>query len=523
MACPVERRRSRLALAGFGCLTALAFLNGCRSTSLPDVPEASPAALLERITASPQTTETVEATVNRPRGPVAQVEPTNATDSVPVFLLTEAVDFGLRNNPRLRSAMASVDRAAGQEAVAFAPFLPQLDWYSRFGSSSPNLGAGAPGPVGAILPSNEQDQHTFAQAELGLQWTLWDFGRTRGRFNQAVSRRRITELQLGRARETVTFEVATAYVGVLLAQADRAVREQAIRQAQAILEDTRVRRRGGVADPDDVLRSEVLLAESRDLFVSAQQAELATLSRLNYAMGRNASFPLLVKDWKNWPRFAGSLTDCLQTAVAQRPEIGVAQEAVAVAQYGVQAANADFLPRLYIRSDVGNVSGSGVRTGWQGGAGIHLDQTLYAGGRRQGESQSAEADVSAAAASAQSIFDSISLEVNLAYRAQFAAYERIGLSEPAVRQARENLRLVTVKYKNGNATPTDIVDAETTATRAEQRYYRAIYDYLAALARLEYAMGTPNGCLPAQSPDETNEAELLPPPRMMPDEKAGRP
>ncbi len=478
--------------------------------------------MLDRMTASAETTETVQATVSRPQGPVAEVKPSGELEAVPVFTLAEAVDFGLRNNPRLRSAMASVERATGQEAVAFAPFLPQIDMYSRYGTSSPNLGAGAPGPVGAILPSNEVDQHTFAQAELGLQWTLWDFGRTSGRYNQAMSRRRIAELQLGRARETVAFEVATAYVGVLLAQADRTVREQAIRQAQAILEDTRVRRRGGVADPDDVLRAEVLLAESRDLFVSAQQAELSTLSRLNYSMGRNASLPLLLKDWKSWPQFARSLTDCLQTAVGSRAEIGVAQEAVAVAQYGVQAVKADFLPRIYIRSDIGHVDGSGIRTGWQSGAGIHMDQTLFAGGRRQGEAQSAEADVSAAAASAQSIFDSISLEVNLAYRAQFAAHERIGLSEPAVRQARENLRLVIVKYKNGNATPTDIVDAETAATRAEQRYVRAIYDYLAALVRLEYAMGTPNGCLPAQPTDENDGTELLPPPRVLPDE-AGRP
>ena len=471
------------------------------------------------MTVSAEVAEKVQATVNRPRGPIAEVQPSGMQDSVPVFTLADAVDFALNNNPRLRSAAASVARAAGQEVAAFAPFLPQIDMYSRYGVSSPTLSPGAPGPVGAIEESSLEDTHTFAQVELGLQWTVWDFGRTSGRYQQAVSRRRIAELQLGRARETVAFDVAIAYVSVLLSQADAAIREQAIRQAKAILEDTRVRRRAGVADPDDVLRAEVQLAEASDTLVTARQGEFAAIARLNYALGRNASLPLQLVDWKSWPRFERSLTDCLQTAVAQRAEIGVAQEAVAVAQFGVQATDAEYLPRIFILSDIGHVDGSNIRTGWQSGAGIHLNQKLYAGGRRQGESQAAQADVSAAAASAQSVFDSISLEVNLAYRGQFAAQERIRLSEPAVRQARENLRLVTVKYKNGNATPTDIVDAETTATRAAQRYFRAVYDYLAALVRLEYAMGIPNGCLPAQSTDETDGGELLPPPRVLPEDR----
>jgi outer membrane protein TolC len=89
----------------------------------------------------------------------------------------------------------------------------------------------------------------------------------------------------------------------------------------------------------------------------------------------------------------------------------------------------------------------------------------------------------------------------VAYRGVLATRERIPLTETAVTQATENLRLVRVKYKNGNATPTDLVDAETTLTRSEQRYHSAVYDYLAALARLEYALGTPQGCL-AEPPPE---------------------
>ena len=86
--------------------------------------------------------------------------------------------------------------------------------------------------------------------------------------------------------------------------------------------------------------------------------------------------------------------------------------------------------------------------------------------------------------------DLIAFEVNDAYRAVEAARKSIELARPAVAQARENLRLVTLRYKNGNATPTDIVDAQNSLTRAEQDLYTSQYDYLAALVRMDYATGT---------------------------------
>src|SRR5262249_53286802 len=147
-------------------------------------------------------------------------------------------------------------------------------------------------------------------------------------------------------------------------------------------------------------------------------------------------------------------------AAAQRPEIGLARQAVLAAEEGLGAAAAEFRPRIYVRAVVGNTSGENVRTGWQEGAGLHVEAPIYAGGRDRGELRSAEADVEAALADVQAILDGISLQVNLAYRGAVAAREIIDLSKIAVDQAQENLRLVRIRYRNGTATPTDIADGE---------------------------------------------------------------
>src|SRR6266436_4308261 len=227
------------------------------------------------------------------------------------FALPDAIAFALENNPRLRSARAAIERARGQEQVAFAPFLPQIDVLGQSGVTSATLAPGKPGATGFILASTFGTR-SYAETEVALQWTLYDFGRTGGRYRQAVARERITELQLARADQTVEFDVTAAYMDVLLARASRRVQEDAVRRAQATLDDTVARRKGGVALKEDVLRAEVQLSESREALVLAREGEFNAVARLNNAMGRNAGLPLEVIDLEEQPPLPGALAHLLE-------------------------------------------------------------------------------------------------------------------------------------------------------------------------------------------------------------------
>jgi outer membrane protein TolC len=463
---------------------------------LPAPPELAPVGVAARLLVPTDLNVNPAETVIKPSPPVRATfgSPVLSSVDVPptVFGLEDAIAFALQRNPRLRSARAAIERARGQEQVAFAPFLPQIDILGQYGVTSGTLAPGVPGPTGFILANGFQPRD-YAQTEVALQWTLYDFGRTGGRYRQAIARERITELQLARANQTVTFDVTAAYVDVLLARAARRVQEDAVRRAQATLEDTAARRQGGVALREDVLRAEVQLSESRDALVVAREGEFNAVARLNNAMGRNAGLPLEVIDLAEQPPLPGALADLLERAAAQRPEVGLAKQAVAAAQQGRYAARGDFLPRIFVRAVAGHTDGQNVITGWQEGAGLHLEVPLYSGGRHRGDLRSADAEVEGAIADAQIILDAVSLQVNLAYRGVVAAHERIALARTAVVQAQENLRLVRARYRNGNAIPSEIVDTEAALTRSQQRFFSAAYTYLASLARLDYALGEQQG------------------------------
>lgn len=399
---------ARVACHGLAVLLA-AFPAGC-ALRPPAVPTS---ALRDRIlppieAPDPAAVPATEAVV--PSLPVCNVAADGAPCDDPLgdrpLTLAEAMLWADANNPRLRVAWEAIEQARGGRQVAFAPFLPHLSGDYRYVASASETQGFAGTNIPFVIGFGPGTQE-FQLAELHLQWTVYDFGRTQGRVGQADTRIDIAQLQWARARQTVGYDVAAAYFRVLLARANEVVEQQAVRRAESVLEITRNLHAAGVVDRDPLLRAEVQLAAMRQGLVAAQSARLVAVASLNLAMGRNVSASTRVVEQVEEPAFALSLADCLHLAVANRREFLVAQRSVALARQGVQVARSDFLPRVFVRGTVANVDGAGIVNENVQVGGIHLDMNFYEGGRRLGELRVAESSARAALAQAQIICDTI--------------------------------------------------------------------------------------------------------------------
>jgi outer membrane protein len=408
----------------------------------------------------------------------------------PPLTLDDAIALAFQFQPRLRLFQERVEQARSRGDAAFAAYLPQVTYFNRgFVGENPT---GPAGGFGLPLPefSDAPGYQTYAVSELFMQWTLWDFGRTTGRYRQAGIGIDIAQLQAVRTSQTVVFEVATAYFRLLEAQATLRVSQEAVRLAESVLDVTRKSLNQGLVLRDAVLRGEVQLAQARRAVVAAQRTRLVAVASLNQAIGINVSAPTEIVDRSDQPPFHLTLAESLQLAVDNRREFQVARRAIEQAAEGERVAKAEFAPRVYFEGVAAEQDGHQSLHGASETASINISWKLYQGGQRIADLRNASAGVRAAADQAQVVCDTIALEVNQAYRAVEAARQSIDLARPAVDQARENLRLVTFRYENGNATPTDIVDAETSLTRAQQDLYTSQYEFLSALTLLDYASGT---------------------------------
>jgi outer membrane protein TolC len=421
-----------------------------------------------------------------------------------MLTLADAIGLAFRLQPKLRASLESIQQAQGRENIAFAAFLPTAT--SAFLAGGYHIQAGGTGfpipsvpnspnftvfPLLGTVPVGLQGQTGFEVAELKLQWLLCDFGRRLGRYNQAGLAVDIAQLQTQRAYQTVANDVAVAYFQVLRARSLHRIATESVRRAEDDLGVARHLARGGVIEREKVLRAEVALAQAQRALDTAEEAQAVAVAALNLAIGLNVSAPTGVMDTGDIPPFTLSLTECLQAAVAARREFQVARESVQVAQVGSRVARADFAPRIVAEGNLLDFQQSNPRGHFDlPFALVKLEWGLFEGGKRVAELRMADSRIREAMAQAESIADAVAFQVNEAYRQLVAARKGIDRSRPAVAQARETYRLVVARSRQGDATPAELTEAEASLTRAEQDYANSIYDYLTALERLRYAMGT---------------------------------
>ncbi|MBI1914106.1 MAG: TolC family protein [Planctomycetes bacterium] len=205
------------------------------------------------------------------------------------------------------------------------------------------------------------------------------------------------------------------------------------------------------------------------------------------------------------------LVTALRLAGANNLQIALADERVRQAQARLQAANALWLPSLYVGADYnrhdgtiqdtggrvldvsrsslflggGPLLGRGSLNGGNNGPsrltlGIPLGDVLFA---RLAERQAAEA----AGAARASTFNDTLLQVGLAYLDLLQAQGQVAIARGAVGNARELVRLVESRVKAGKALPADGLRAQTELAdrvRQEAQAEEAVRVASAELARL---------------------------------------
>jgi len=85
--------------------------------------------------------------------------------------------------------------------------------------------------------------------------------------------------------------------------------------------------------------------------------------------------------------------------------------------------------------------------------------------------------------------EQIRLELATSLNDARVAAERIRTVETAIKQGEENLRINRDRYQAQVGTATDVIDAQTLLTQIRTDYFRSVFDYQVATARVRKAMG----------------------------------
>lgn len=374
----------------------------------------------------------------------------------------KAVDLAIAENPRMRAAERQIEAARARETQAAA--LP-----------NPNLSLQA-----EEVPVSNPGGGTFL---VGISQPLLLGGQREARGGVARLDRELAEIDREVLRRDLAAEVRDAYARLLFMQEGVRLARSNREAAETLLQATRARHKAGELAKVEVLREEVERSRAEREVAAAEGRELQARGRLNVLLGRSAQSPLTIQPLQvpqpaSLPPVAQLVSRSLDTRVEiQRAGLAIERERLQrrLAQAG-----------LWTGTEVG-VSG-GMIEGQPGvSGGITIPIPFY---RQQGEVAEAEANRLRAEAERDALRNTITLEVDEAYREARSAAQQAELFRasyvPQAEQLADNARR---RFLAGEGSGLDVIEAQRALRDTQVSYQQALLEYRQAIARLERAVG----------------------------------
>jgi outer membrane protein TolC len=288
--------------------------------------------------------------------------------------------------------------------------------------------------------------------------------------------------------------VVQSYYGVAAADKKLEVAQKAADEGDRFLKLTNDLEHGGEVAHSDVIKAEL---QANDRQRQLREAKLGLLNaRLDLAV---LIFPNFNDNYELADDLHAPVTLALPAEIEARaardnPDIKAALETVNAAGHGVSVARAGYLPTLNVDYFYGiDATRFATRTNGVSNLGssaiASLNIPVWNWGATQSKIKQAELQRDQAQREMSLAQRKLLAQLKSLYaEAQTAADELSNLQRSAELGA-ESLRLTTLRYKNGESTVLEVVDAQNSATIADAAYEDGAVRYRVALANLQTLTG----------------------------------
>jgi outer membrane protein len=403
----------------------------------------------------------------------------------PTVSFEEAVRTAVSNAREVHLASQDVRIAAEDQTRAAAGRLPRLDANTDFTALSE--------PPSAIIMGNAVQiaEKNVWHARLTAEQTIYDFGRTRSRVDQADARTDNAVRQEGLARERQAFDVISAFLSARRAEEIRQVAEESLATAKDHRRVAGDQYELGVVARNDVLAADVQVANAESALITAENQVELSRSRLALRMGYpgDRSLAPAPGPFPVPPEEAPPLSESLRTAYDKRNELRAQDAVIRDAEAAVTAARTEFTPTFFGQGGYSYETNDlnphkSVFSVLLGGK-----MNLFSGFADEASLRRARHTVDRRKEVLGRLRDEIALEVKASHLFVTEAEKRKAVAEVAVARAEENLRIQNDRYKEGLSISTEVLDAQTLLTRAKVDRQNAAYDLVEARYRLLAARG----------------------------------
>ncbi len=339
---------------------------------------------------------------------------------------------------------------------------------------------------------------------------------------RAVSRVRVLQEEAlrGRTQQVVT-RVRIAVYDLLLAQEEVRLTRNSLRRVRQALDETRAMAESGMAELYDVLRLEVELANLEPTLRRAENRHSAARRAIATELALDPETPIdvagelaemdLERPEANSPAnldilgfrgieegHVGDLAEIVRGIAQERPDVRQAVVTEELRGIEVRLEQVENLPRVTAFGSYGLAAqqnggpdffGTSRQRGSSRQVGVNVTIPLFSAVGRQARIRQRRMTHEQARTQARLARDQAEIQVRNFMDQIQEARQRVDAQRLAVTQAGRGYEIASAQYREGLAGRLELTDAEVALRQSEFNYAQAVYDYLAAGARLDEAAG----------------------------------
>ena len=416
----------------------------------------------------------------------AQDTPPVSTQAPLTLTLQDALTRARANSVQFQAALTDQGIAQQERVQARAALLPTVQYNNSFIYTEPN------GTPSGVFIANNSVHEYLSQGDVHqvIGYTNYaDYRRAKAL--EAVARAK-AEI----ARRGLVVTVVQDYYGLIAAQRKYANVQQAAAEATNFLNLSRKLESGGEVAHSDVVKAQL---QSNDRQRDLREAQLAMdKARLDLAVLIFADFNLnftVVDDSQLAPP-PMSLDDFLKQAQNKNPDLRASTAGFQAAKFELASAQSAYLPTLTIDYFHGidaphfaTREPDGTRNlGYSVAATLNIP--VWNWGATHSRIIQADLKRKQAQRELSQTQRKLQADIRSLYAEAEAARAELDMLKSSADLAAESLRLTTLRYRGGEATVLEVVDAQNTLTQARNAFSDGELRVRTALANLQTLTGT---------------------------------
>jgi len=407
--------------------------------------------------------------------------------------MEQAVVLSLEHSRKVKASGADQRAMASMRGEAFAGFLPQVsaNGYLVNQNMRPNVYFSA----GESMARNFQLFGTNRAQDLNLtaMWPIFSGGRTYYGYKAASARAESATQMLRGTEVEVAMQARLDYIASVRERENARVTGELLRQTEERVRVTREEFEAGRVARFNVLRDEAELANVIQMDTMARsRAELALIA-LKTTLGVDLASPITAAEPLQYSQTTVSVEEGIRQAVESHPDVQSAANQFEAAEAEVRAALGRYLPEvsatwMYDWQRMRNRDEPFERPeGYS--AGLVLTIPLFDGFMRENAVATARAKRDKARELLVQARQQVAKEVNQAALMLVAADKNVDASRKGLQQAEEQFRIAQERFGSGRGIQLEVLDAQSTLTRADFNVVGALADHHSALAMWLKATG----------------------------------